>query len=83
MTETRNLIDRVTDKVVERIRIKEEEAEKSDAVPVGMEQVSAATARKRLQDNPQKEMKRLGLDAFLEGAVSPEVKEQMRKKLGL
>ena len=77
-----NFFDRVTDKVVERMRASQKTADNTDVVPVGMEEVSAATARKRLQGNPKAEIKKLGLDKFLEGAVSPEVKAKMKKKLG-
>ena len=79
----RHFSDEIDQNLADFLRAEQEDALKTKGPKQGEESVSAATARKRLQDNPQGEIKRLGLDAFLEGAVSPEVKEQMRKKLGL
>lgn len=46
-----NFFDRVTDKVVERMRASQKAADETDVVPVGMEEVSVKEARKRVANN--------------------------------
>ncbi|MCB7129518.1 MAG: hypothetical protein J3T61_08280 [Candidatus Brocadiales bacterium] len=80
MATKRHFSDEIDQNLAEFLRAEQEDAEKRKGPKQGEEVVQASTARKRLQDNPKGEIKRLGLDQFLEGAVSPEVKAKMRKK---
>lgn len=74
--------DEIDQSLAEFLLAEQEDAKDRKGPKQGEEVVPAATARRRLQGNPKAEIKRLGVDKFLEGAVSPEVKANMRKKLG-